>query len=167
MTKFCHYFLRVPFYPVLRIKNKKQTEPSRSVLSQINYFSMICAPNGIKASFASLNCCLPNGMPIMVIQSRPPHIRCSSASGIPETSIQIIFSSNDTAPPPYSTSFLNGKKLTDASLKHCLPIGMPTIVRHQIQPARSQLSPLNTPPNINHKKLPNDDIFIPLSNTNS
>ena len=64
------------------------------------YFDTISAPNGQRASFASLKCCLPNGIPIIVTQSRMPHIKCSSASRIPENSIQTKFKIAEPAPPP-------------------------------------------------------------------
>lgn len=118
-------------------------------------------PNGIRASLASLKCCSPNGIPIIVIHSPAPSNTCSIAIGSPVMTIHRIFNRSEPAPPPYSTSFPNGKKLSDANLKHCMPTGMPTIVIHHRQPARHQLSPLIAPPNINHSKFPRHPIPLP------
>ena len=43
---------------------------------------------------------------------------CSRARGSPDSTSQIKFTRNETAPPPYLTSFPKGKKLREASLKH-------------------------------------------------
>ena len=118
------------------------------------FYQYTSAPKGIKASFASLNCCNPKGIPMMVMQSPAPKARCSRASGRPETISHIIFRSNEPAPPPYCTSFPKGKKLNVANLKHCNPTGIPTIVMHHKHPASTQLSPLTAPPNTNHNKFP-------------
>lgn len=118
------------------------------------------APNGISASLASLNCCSPNGIPMTVMQSRHPIVTCSIASGIPDTSSHIMFTRRETVPPPYSTSFPNGKKERLANLKHCTPTGTPTIVIHQRIPAKIQLTPLTKPPKINHNKFPKHPIFL-------
>lgn len=90
----------------------------------------------------------------MVMQNINPKARCSSAKGIPEINSQIILSMREGAPPPYLISFLNGKKLITANLKHCRPHGIPIIVMHQITPARNQLKPHIRPPNKNHIILP-------------
>lgn len=79
---------------------------------------MIEAPNGIRASFASLKCCNPNGIPITVMHNKQPNVTCSNASGIPDTRIHIIFTRNETVPPPYTISFPNGKNDILANLKH-------------------------------------------------
>ena len=121
----------------------------------------MAAPNGISASFASLKCCMPKGIPIIVMKKTPPITRCSIANGIPDTSSQITFRKREPAPPPYCTSFPNGKKLSCANLKHCIPTGIPMIVMHQRHPARHQLNPVNAPPNTNHNKFPKHPIFFP------
>jgi hypothetical protein len=67
----------------------------------------------------------------------------------------------DTAPPPDTIVFLKGKNDTDANLKHCLPIGIPMIVRHQMIPDRIQAMPLKKPPKTNHRMFPKDFIYSP------
>ena len=46
-----------------------------------------------------------------------------------------------------------------AHRKHCNPIGIPTIVMHQMQPMASHKSPIKIPPNNNHKIFPNNLIL--------
>src|SRR5699024_5025727 len=95
----------------------------------------------------------------MVTHSVQPSMACSAASGSPETISQMIFTSSETGPPPYRTSFPKGKKLSDANLKHCIPMGIPTMVIHQRQPARHQLRPLSAPPKTNHNRFPRHPIL--------
>src|SRR5699024_621526 len=95
----------------------------------------------------------------MVTHSAQPSMACSAASGSPETISQMIFTSSETGPPPYRTSFPKGKKLSDANLKHCIPMGIPIMVIHQRQPARHQLGPLSAPPKINHNRFPRHPIL--------
>ena len=97
-----------------------------NIIIGINYLTP--EPKGIRANFATLKCCRPNGIPITVIQRRRPNTADSIASGIPDTNIQIIFNNKEPDAPPYSTSFPNGKKTSFANLKHCIPIGIPIIV---------------------------------------
>ena len=82
---------------------------------------LISLPKGINASFASLNCCSPKGMPTTVMQSRAPMTTDSMARGRPETTSQMIFNRKEPAPLPYTPSFPKGKKLRLANLKHCSP----------------------------------------------
>src|SRR5699024_8686159 len=63
-------------------------------------FQYTSAPNGISASFASLKCCSPNGIPIIVTQRTSPNKMCSSDIGSPVTKSHTIFKSRDPAPPP-------------------------------------------------------------------
>ena len=55
---------------------------------------------------------------------------------------------------------IQGKKLSFANLKHCLPQGMPMMVMHQRIPATAQPNPINNPPKINHKKLARHDMIL-------
>ena len=72
----------------------------------------------------------------------------------------IIFAIKLTAPPPYTTSFPNGKNAKPANLKHCKPIGIPIMEMHHRQPAKTHDSPLNNPPHINQSIFPNMLISI-------
>ena len=94
----------------------------------------------------------------MVMQKMIPSMKASMANIRPPKIIQRMFSSVDGAPPPRRTSFLKGKKATDANLKHCLPMGIPTIVMHHSAPTKTQPRPKGSPPNMNQIILPN--VFI-------
>ena len=48
----------------------------------------------------------------------------------------------------------NGIKESLAILKNCLPNGIPTIVIHHMDPAKTQAKPPSNPPNINQRILP-------------
>ena len=119
----------------------------------INYITS--APNGIRDNFAILKNCFPKGIPIIVIQHIRPATAFPTAIGIPDTISQIIFAIKLTAPPPYTTSFPNGKNAKPANLKHCKPIGIPIIEMHHRQPAKTHDNPLNNPPHINQSIFPN------------
>lgn len=125
---------------------------------------MISAPIGMSASFASLKCCKPNGIPIMVIQNNNPNVKCSIASTAPENNIQRIFTIREPTPPRYSTSFPNGKKDSVANLKHCTPIGIPIMVMHQSIPATHHDRPDINPPNKNQIMFPKQLIILLLYN---
>ena len=68
--------------------------------------------------------------------------------------IQIRLTRKEKPPPPYTTSFPNGKKARLANLKHCRPTGRPMMVMHQRQPASTQASPPINPPNRNQRIFP-------------
>jgi hypothetical protein len=76
------------------------------------------------------------------------------AKGIPLINSQSMFAMNDGAPPPYSTSLPKGANAKEANLKHCRPIGIPTMVMHHKRPAISQANACQKPPHIIHIKLP-------------
>lgn len=116
------------------------------------------APNGIRASFASLKHCLPKGIPMIVTHSTAPSTAASTAMGIPLKINQKILQTTETALPPNSTSLPNGKNASFANLKHCFPMGIPTIVMHQSTPAATQLRPVHSPPNRNQRIFPRQPI---------
>lgn len=120
-------------------------------------------PKGINASLAILKHCNPKGMPIIVMQNKPPIRADSIASGRPDIKSQMRFRRKEPKPPPYTTSFPKGKKARLANLKHCMPIGIPTIVIHHRQPASTQLMPITNPPNRNHIRLPRQPIILYLA----
>ena len=127
----------------------------------MNSFYRTSLPKGIRANFANLKCCNPNGIPIMVIHNRQPEIADPNASQKPDTINHIIFNKNDGTPPPYTISFPNGKNASFANLKHCNPTGIPTIVIHHNTPANNHPSPDKHPPKINHSALPKHPILHP------
>ena len=120
---------------------------------------MMSEPNGVRDNLAILKNCIPKGIPTIVIHQRSPKITFSKAIHIPKKISHKILPIIDTTPPPYLTSFLNGKNDKEANLKHCNPIGIPIIVIQQIIPARTHDNPLKNPPNKNHNILPTVRIY--------
>ena len=121
--------------------------------------SIILAPNGIRANLDILKHCMPNGIPIIVQHKKIPFSAADIESGIPLIISQKILARIDITPPPYSTSFPNGKKAREANLKHCFPMGKPTIVIHHITPDKTQPMPCQNPPHKNHIIFPRQPIF--------
>ena len=68
--------------------------------------------------------------------------------------LHIRFTRNENMPFPYTISFPNGQNAKVANLKHCRPTGIPIIVIHHMQPAKTQAKPPSNPPNINQRILP-------------
>ena len=87
-----------------------------------------------------------------------PNIAFSIAIGIPKKIIQMMLANRDGTPPPYSISFPKGAKARLANLKHCSPTGIPTMVTHHSSPTSVQPSPIQSPPNKNHTRLPKNFI---------
>lgn len=112
---------------------------------------------------AILKHCIPNGIPMMVQHNKTPFMAADRAKGIPLMISHKIFARRDNVPPPYSTSFPKGKNARDANLKHCVPMGMPTIVMHHKSPAAIQQIPCHIPPHKNHIKLPKQPIVTSLA----
>lgn len=121
------------------------------------------APKGIKDSLAILKHCFPIGMPRIVMHQRQPRMQYPIAISRPKKMIQIRLTRKEKPPPPYTTSFPNGKKARLANLKHCRPTGMPMMVMHQRQPASTQASPPINPPNRNQRIFPIVDIVVHLN----
>lgn len=62
---------------------------------------------------------------------------CTTAAHNPPQKIHSIFSKVAKQPPPdevLTASLPKGHKMKPASLKHCKPKGMPTMVRHKAMP---------------------------------
>ena len=125
-----------------------------------SFYPTTLAPNGIRDRRASLKNCLPNGIPTMVMHHSNPTIRLPSAISHPKKTIQIRLIKNENIPFPYTTSLPNGQNANVANLKHCIPTGIPTMVIHQIQPAKIHESPPSSPPKRNHRILPKNLIFF-------
>lgn len=125
---------------------------------------MTDAPKGIRDSLASLKHCFPIGMPRIVMHQRQPRMQYPIAISRPKKMIQIRLTRKEKPPPPYTTSFPNGKKARLANLKHCSPTGMPMMVMHQRHPASTQARPPINPPNRNQRTFPiADTIVTPIS----
>lgn len=114
-------------------------------------------PNGENARFINLKCCLPNGIPTIVIHNRMPKNRCVSAIQKPPNISQMIFIMVDKQPVLEEVSVIltpKGARPTNANLKHCSPNGIPTIVRQRIRPPIIYSKKMNIPPKIIQIMLP-------------
>lgn len=119
-------------------------------------------PNGISEISKSLKCCFPNGMPMMVRQSKNPKKRCVSAVHQPPQIIQITLAGNVKQPRSselLTTFWPKGQNIRMASLKHCRPNGMPIMVQHNATPPTTYPIAEIKPPNMSQIMLPMK--FIP------
>jgi hypothetical protein len=113
------------------------------------------------ARVASLKCCNPKGIPIIVRHRRTPNIRWVIQSSQPRIMIQRILPRRPPTPKlPISTCRPNGHNTNSANLKHCRPNGMPIIVRQTISPANAHRMAPIIPPRSNHRILPIKFIYI-------
>ena len=97
----------------------------------------IALPNGVKANAISLKCCLPKGIPIMVMQNSKPKKRCVSATHTPPQTIQRIFKSVYRHPvlaDVWVMAVPKGVREAMASLNSWTPKGIPIIVRQSTSP---------------------------------
>jgi hypothetical protein len=75
----------------------------------------------VNARFINLKCCMPNGIPTIVIQKSKPKIRCVRAIQTPPHTNQRIFMMVDRQPVLEDVSVIftpNGASATNAHLKH-------------------------------------------------
>lgn len=99
----------------------------------------------------------------MIVQHKStPFTTAPIARGMPLMTIHKIFARNDMVPPPYWISFPKGKKAREANLKHCRPIGIPTIVIHHRIPQNTQESPCHNPQHKNQIIFPKQPILYPF-----
>lgn len=88
-------------------------------------------PNGNNAKRISLKCCIPKGIPIMVIQKNIPHAKWVRAIGKPPTNHHITFimpARHPDGQPSRLTFVPKGHNATMASFIVCRPNGIPIIV---------------------------------------
>jgi hypothetical protein len=74
-------------------------------------------PKGLKAIAVSLKCCMPKGIPIMVMQSNKPKTACVNAIQIPPVRSQITFIKIYRHPDDLSCTLVsrpNGQIASDA-----------------------------------------------------
>lgn len=127
-------------------------------------------PIGISDIEANLKCCMPNGMPMMVIQKSKPVTTWPIASQIPIKTSQIIFPNKPNVPVPTSSlpdkcflltaSFPKGQKVNLPITKHALPHGIPMMLIKQSTPASHQAKPMMRPPKTNQIILPMNAKFL-------
>ena len=93
----------------------------------------------------------------MVIHSSMPKNRCVSAIHKPPNINQMIFITVDRQPVFEDVSVIltpNGARPTKANLKHCIPNGIPTMVKHKIRPPIIYSKNINIPPKMIQIILP-------------
>jgi len=93
------------------------------------------APNGKSANFASLNHCIPNGIPIIVIHKITPVIKWETAAPQPiNINHRILtigcFSNLELTSAP------NGNNTSLPILNNYNPNGIPIIVIHKSKPSK-------------------------------
>ena len=94
-------------------------------------------PKGANVNSTNFKCCLPNGMPIMVIKSNAAKTRWMQAVYKPPVTIHIRLNKSVRQPPDddvVTTFFPNGKSTSMPILKHWIPNGIPIIVMQKTKP---------------------------------
>ena len=92
-----------------------------------------------------------------------PQNKWFTAVQIPPQSSQIILANSEKQPEVLSrvTTFLpKGNMTIAASLKHCSPKGIPTIVKQRISPPIAYPRAANSPPKMSQIRLPNKFITV-------
>ena len=122
---------------------------------------MISLPNGFNAIAVSLKCCIPNGIPIIVMHSRSPKKACVKAIQMPPHNSQRTFIRIYRHPDALEwtrVSRPNGQIARAPIFRVCIPKGMPTIVIiSTILPMKYSIA-IRNPPKISQTRLPK--IFI-------
>ena len=127
----------------------------------MGYRLTISFPKGVNASPASLKCCSPKGIPIIVMEKRIPNRRCVRQIHIPPIKIQAILRSVEMQPDALRddlTSLPNGHNARDANLIHWSPKGMPIMDIKNGMLARIYSMAMNIPPKRSQMRLPR--VFI-------
>lgn len=115
---------------------------------------MICLPNGVRAKAASLKCCIPNGMPMTVMQSTVPNARWERLIQMPPNRIHKMFMMRLRQAPDCGavrTSLPNGHKANRLSFSVCSPKGMPMMVIIIPKLHATYSTAVKMPPKSNHK----------------
>ena len=93
----------------------------------------------------------------MVMQNKMPNNKCVSAIQKPPQTSQMIFMMVDRQPVLDEVSVIltpNGANPTMANLKHWIPKGIPTMVKHRIKPPIIYSKNIKIPPKIIQMILP-------------
>lgn len=122
-------------------------------------------PNGEKARFINLKCCLPKGIPTIVRHNKIPKNKCVNAIQKPPQNNQRIFIMVDRQPVLEEVSVIltpKGARPTKANLIHWRPKGIPIMVRHKIKPPIRYSKKIKIPPKTIQIILPIKFIFSSL-----
>ena len=117
----------------------------------------ISCPKGVSAKPASLKCCIPKGMPIMVIQKSTPKIAWVRKIHTPPIKNQIMFIKLERQPCADSLFVIsapNGHKASMPSLIDCKPKGIPIIVINKKTLAIKYSRAIKIPPKTNQIIFP-------------
>lgn len=117
-------------------------------------FGSIVAPNGISASCANLKHCKPNGIPTIVKHQIMPIDIDSNISSHPKTKSHIIFQIKLVILPEYLICLPKGQIINVPNLKHCIPVGIASIVQQHKIPTMYQARAIKPPPKNNHNTFP-------------
>lgn len=123
-------------------------------------------PNGVRANEASLKCCNPNGIPIMVQQRRMPQARWERQIIIPPVTIHRIFIKTLIHPLELGqlcTVLPKGSSARNPSFSVWMPKGMPMIVIMSNKLDIKYSSAIKIPPQISHKRFISSRIVVNLS----
>lgn len=96
-------------------------------------------------------------MPTIVIQKSKPKSRWVNTIQKPPNISQMMFIMVDKHPVLEEVSLIltpKGARPTIANLKHCIPNGIPIIVKHKIKPPIIYSKKINIPPKITQMILP-------------
>lgn len=116
-------------------------------------------PNGTNARRANLKCCIPKGIPIIVMHKSNPKNRCVSAIQRPPIKNQIIFIVIDKQPPALSLSLIvvpNGHNITTANFNVCSPKGIPIMVINNPMLLTTYSMHVAKPPNSSQMMFPSN-----------
>lgn len=124
--------------------------------SQFRFFRKLL-PNGVRDSSAILKCCIPNGMPAIVMQQRIPKNRCAEATSHQPKRIQSTFINMLRHPPaffPSTTSVPKGHSEKTPNFHSWQPKGIPMTVIMKSKPKRKYTSEISSPPNTSQRMFP-------------
>ena len=141
----------LPFYMASSFKEKKT-------------IYLMIHPNGNREYFASLKCCVPRGIPMIVMQRMAPKTRWVSATSHHPRIIQSTLNPVVRHPDVgfIFTSLPNGQIARTPRLIICKPKGMPMMVTHIRRPPMKYIIAVRNPPRRNQIMLPRK--FISLLN---
>ena len=137
-------------------------EYRRLKMMEYDYLSTICLPNGVNAKPASLKCWRPNGIPMMVMQSKMPNARCVRLIQIPPSIIQRRFMMILKHPPDCGVDSIflpKGQRAKRPIFNVWIPNGIPIMVTIMPTLATMYSTAVTTPPNTNQRIFINR--FIP------
>ena len=99
-------------------------------------------------------------MPTIVMHQTSPTQIDAMANSQPKNTIHIMFTKNLLIILLYSMLLPNGYNTKPENLRHCIPIGIPIIVKKHIIATVNHNTDRINPPNMIQKTLPNIFIYV-------